>query len=260
MIRNTFSILNGIGERTERRLWGNGILTWDDFINAPDIEVLSDRKKDSCDAYLTSATKELQNSNAKYFAQTVKRREHWRFFDIFKGEAVCLDIETNGLMPNNGGYVTLIGLYNGFDYTCLISGINLSPEHLMEALSGYKYLITFYGSIFDIPFLLRSMPGLNFDIPHFDICFGARKTGFKGGLKSLEADLGIRRDESVQGMNGYDAVILWEYARQGDSKALELLKIYNKEDTVNLLKIAETIYQRLRTQTGIDEYTCCRHI
>jgi uncharacterized protein YprB with RNaseH-like and TPR domain len=64
----------------------------------------------------------------------------------------------------------------------------------------------------------------------------------------------------VQGMNGYDAVILWEYARQGDSEALELLKIYNKEDTVNLLKIAETIYQRLRTQTGIDEYTSCRHI
>jgi uncharacterized protein YprB with RNaseH-like and TPR domain len=132
--------------------------------------------------------------------------------------------------------------------------VNLAPEYLAEAFAGYKYLITFYGSIFDIPFLLRSMPGLHFDIPHFDICFGARKIGFKGGLKKLEADLGIIRDESVQGMDGYDAVKLWEHARQGSREALGLLQLYNKEDTVNLFSIAGTIYQGLRMQTGIEEF------
>ncbi len=55
-------------------------------------------------------------------------------------------------------------------------------------------------------------------------------------------------------MNGYDAVKLWEYAKRGNIEAIELLKIYNKEDTVNLFKIADVIYHRLRLQTGIDEY------
>lgn len=258
MIRNTFSILNGIGERFERRLWKTGILTWADFLNARDIDFCPVQKKILYDEFLATAHRELENGNAEYFARNLRRREHWRLFDIFKGDAVCLDIETNGLMPSSGGVVTMVGLYDGFRYTCFVRGVNLAPEYLREAFSGYKYLITFYGSIFDIPFLLRSMPGLHFDIPHFDICFGARKTGFKGGLKKLEAAIGISRDESVRGMDGYDAVKLWEYAKQGSREALDLLQRYNKEDTVNLFTIAGRIYGELKTQTGIEEYAA-RH-
>ncbi len=98
------------------------------------------------------------------------------------------------------------------------------------------------------------MPDLRFDIPHFDLCFGARMTGFQGGLKRLEVELGIERDEAVKGMDGYDAVKLWEHARNGSTDALDLLKLYNREDTVNLFNMADVIYQRLRSQTGIEEY------
>jgi hypothetical protein len=45
MIRNTFSILNGIGEKLEKRLWRNGILTWSDFINAPNLNFISPKNK-----------------------------------------------------------------------------------------------------------------------------------------------------------------------------------------------------------------------
>jgi hypothetical protein len=45
MIRNTFSILNGIGEKLEKRLWRNGILTWPVFINAPDLNFISPNPK-----------------------------------------------------------------------------------------------------------------------------------------------------------------------------------------------------------------------
>ena len=254
MIRNTFSILNGIGERLERRLWKNGILTWDDFINVSDLNFINPKKKSLFDKYLSSALRELAEGNAVYFAGTIRRREHWRLFDIFKGEAACLDIETSGLMPGNGGYVTVVGIYDGYDYRFLIGGIDLTSENLQRELSGYKYLITFYGSAFDIPFLMRTMPDVKFDVPHFDICFGSRRIGLKGGLKKLEMDFGIERNEAVKGMDGYDAVKLWGYARRGSKEALELLITYNKEDTVNLFKIADIIYQRLRSQTGIEEY------
>ncbi|MDI6744587.1 MAG: ribonuclease H-like domain-containing protein [Thermodesulfovibrionales bacterium] len=254
MIRNTFSILNGIGIKLEKRLWENGILTWSDFIDTQEIHFISSDKKAIFDSRLSSALKELENSNARYFASAIKRREHWRLFDTFKGEAVCLDIETSGLMPDKGGYVTVVGMYDGCDYRCFVRGNGLSSENLNKELSGYKYLITFYGAAFDIPFLFRSMPGLRVDMPHFDICFGSRKLGFQGGLKKLENTMGLERDEAVKGMDGYDAVKLWEYAKNGSSEALELLKLYNKEDTVNLFGIAEVIYQRLRAQTGIEEY------
>jgi hypothetical protein len=254
MIRNTFSILNGIGEKLERKLWSRGILTWDTFINEADIHFISPSKKAVFDESLMDASQALRNSDAVYFSHAIKRREHWRLYDIFKHEAACLDIETNGLMPGSGGYATMVGIYDGVEYTCFIRNQNLTPENLMTEISRHKYLITFYGAGFDIPFLMRTIPGLKFEIPHFDVCFGTRKLGFRGGLKKLESELGIARDETVKGMDGYDAVKLWEHAERGSGSAMETLKLYNREDTVNLYKIAINVYHQLRLQTGIEQY------
>lgn len=254
MIRNTFSILNGIGEKLEKKLWSTGILTWDEFIDATDINFISANKKAVFNESLSSALSALDQSDAAYFARAIKRREHWRLFDIFKGYSACLDIETNGFMPGSGGVVTVIGIYNGFDYKCFIRHQNLTAENVMKEISRYKYLITFYGAGFDIPYLLRAMPSLKFDIPHFDVCFGTRRLGFRGGLKKLETEMGIRRDEAVKDMDGYDAVKLWECIQKGSTEAMELLRLYNKEDTVNLYTIAEIVYRQLRLQTGIEEY------
>jgi uncharacterized protein YprB with RNaseH-like and TPR domain len=184
----------------------------------------------------------------------VKRYEHWRLFDVFKNDAVCLDIETNGLSPNAGGYVTLVGMYNGGGYKCFLRGENLTTDALNEELSKYKYLITFFGSVFDIPFLKSCFRGLKIDIPHFDLCFGARRIGLRGGLKKIEPYFGIQRHDEVKDMDGYDAVLLWQEAERGCCRALNLLMRYNREDTVNLFGIADTIYKRLKVLTGIEEY------
>lgn len=254
MIRHTFSILQGIGEKVERRLWESGVLTWNDFLNTSYISFIGIQKKNYFDSSLSTAQHQLDRANAIYFADTIKRSEHWRLFDVFKKDIVCLDIETNGFMPESGGYTTLVGIFDGYDYQCLMHGVNLTPDNLSQLLSGYKYLITFYGAVFDIPFLKRSMPQCHISIPHFDLCFGARKLGFRGGLKKLEVEFGIRRDDAVTGIDGYEAVKLWEFARQGSSEALDLLKLYNREDTVNLFNMAILLYNRLRVQTGIEDY------
>ncbi|MDH5203835.1 MAG: exonuclease, partial [Nitrospirota bacterium] len=96
MIRHTFSVLNGIGEKLERHIWRRGILTWNDFSNYREIEGISPERKRVYDNQLMQFSSELSIGNAEYFAQIMKRREHWRLFDVFKKEAVCLDIETNG--------------------------------------------------------------------------------------------------------------------------------------------------------------------
>ena len=257
MIKNTFCSLDGIGEKLERRLWREGILTWEDFLGAKAPLGFAPERKRFFDESLFHDRAELDAANAVYFSRRIRRREHWRLFDFFREGAVCLDIETNGYQPDRGGGVTVVGLYDGLDYTCLVRGENLSGETLKRELSRYKCLITFYGAAFDVPFLLRSFGEVKIDIPHFDLCFAAKRLGIKGGLKKLEHELGIIRDESVQGLDGYDAVKLWEYGSRGSREALDTLVRYNREDTVNLMHIASVFYDRLRRSTGIEEYLSC---
>lgn len=254
MIRNTFSLLNGIGEKLERNIWKKGILTWDDFCKCGEIDGISPERKKAYDDQLLQSSLELDLCNAEYFSKIMKRREHWRLFDVFKDNTVCLDIETNGFQPGHGGYVTVVGLYDGYEWKSFIRGENLTTENLNRALEGYKCLITFYGASFDVPFLQRSFPGIRFNIPHFDLCYAARKLEIDGGLKKLETLFGIEREEAVRGISGFDAVKLWEQVKKGSTEARELLLIYNKEDTSNLLRLAAIIYQKLRNSTGIDEF------
>jgi hypothetical protein len=253
VIRNTFTILDGIGQRLERRLWREGVLTWNHFLDT-NPSFISPQRKGFFDETLEFAFTELNEGNAEYFASAVKRYEHWRLYDVFKNDAVCLDIETNGVPSNSGGYVTLVGMYNGRDYKCFIKGENLTTDALNEELSKYKYLITFFGSVFDIPFLKKCFRGIRIDIPHFDLCFGARRIGLRGGLKKIEPCFGIQRHDEVKDMDGYDAVLLWQKAERGCCRSLNLLMRYNKEDTVNLFEMANIIYRRLKTLTGIEEY------
>ncbi len=254
MIRHTFSILNGIGERFEHRLWRSGILTWDDFCRCKEILGIPTLKKLLYNSQLNILSDELNNRNSEFLASNIKKADHWRLFEEFKGDAVCLDIETNGLHYKYGGYITMVGLYNGFEWRYLIRGENLTSRNLSKELKGYKYLITFYGLVFDVPFLLNYFSDIRLNIPHFDLCMAARKLGINGGMKKIEDLFGIPRDLSVQGFNGYDAVKLWRLYQNGNLEARYLLMRYNMQDTVNLFRLAEIFYKMLRDRSGIDNY------
>ena len=254
MITNTFSILNGIGPGIEKQLWERGILNWDDFLSSRSIDFISQRRKRVYDERLEEATSRLEAGDVSYFTRRLKQADHWRLFETFSGKAVCMDIESTGITAEAGGKPTVVGLYDGNEFTAFVKGRNLNTASVMEKLSEYKYLITFYGSVFDIPFLKSTLPGFRLDIPHFDLCFGARALGMKGGLKKLEPLMGIERTEETAGLDGYDAVLLWRRARRGDKKAMRLLVEYNREDTVNLMVIARNLYPKLRASTGIEEF------
>lgn len=254
MIRHTFLLLNGIGEKLEKQIWSKGILTWRDFCECKRIDGVSQEKKNIYDKQLVRSSFELESGNASYFATIMKRNEHWRLFDKFKNDAICLDIETNGYQAGQGGYVTVVGLYDGFEYKHFVKGENLTTDNLNKALAGYKYLITFHGSFFDIPFLIRTFPNIRFNIPHFDLCLAARKLNLNIGLKKLETLFGIKREDNIKNLNGYAAVKLWEEYKKGSLQARELLLMYNKDDTVNLFCLAEILYEKLRDLTGINNY------
>lgn len=255
MIKNTFLVLDGIGEKTERLLWQRGILSWEDFIRTESIPSSLRSRKQLFRESLRYFLVELEHRNEKPFFEFLHRKDHWRLFDMFREDSICLDIETNGLPCSAGGEITVIGLYGKDGLKQYVKGIDLTEDIVREALDPCKLLITFYGSVFDIPFMKRTLCNLDLNIPHFDLCFAARKLGYSGGLKKIETTLGFEREEEIRNLTGFDAVTLWREWERGNTQALHTLLSYNRSDTENLFGIAHILYEELFKQTGFRRYS-----
>jgi uncharacterized protein YprB with RNaseH-like and TPR domain len=249
MIQATFVLLKGIGESTERRLWESGIGDWAAFRTSCSLPGIAPERKILYDRELATAAAHLQQGNARYFSRRLKPRDHWRLFDAFGPRAAFLDIETTGGPPASGE-VTVVGLYAHGVMTTLVRDSSLTEERLRHELRRYDLLVTFCGSIFDLPYLRAKFPSLVLDQPHIDLCFAARRIGLRGGLKRVESLLGIERPRDLQGVDGWDAVRLWQAWRQGSREALDLLLRYNEADTRNLLPLARLVYTRLAERYG----------
>ena len=58
-------------------------------------------------------------------------------------------------------------------------------SHLSQELKKYKLIVTFNGSVFDLPLLKRHFSDIIPDIPHIDLRFLCAKLGLKGSLKDI---------------------------------------------------------------------------
>ena len=249
MLESTFIFLKGVGECTERRLWDEGIGTWDAFLEAPSLPGISQARKTLYDPDVAAAREQLDRRNARHFSRCLKPRDQWRLFEAFRSRAVFLDIETTGTAPHDGD-VTMVGLYGENRMTTLIRNESLTGQRLADELDRYDLIVTFFGSVFDLPFLQAKYPRLRIDQPHIDLCFAARRLGYRGGLKQIESTLGITRHASVQGMDGWEAVRLWYQWQAGDEQALSRLVTYNAADTKNLEPLAEQLYREMVARYG----------
>lgn len=235
MIKNTFTILPKISYTKERNLWSIGIEDWYSFLKENKIKNISEKAKIMYNKQLERASFELEERNSKYFSNLLKPADVWRLYPEFKDEALFLDIETSIYY----GDVTVIGMYNGEDFYTMLQGKNMDKELFKKILANHKLLLTFNGSSFDIPVLERFFK-IKIDIPHLDLRHLCSRIGLKGGLKSIEKQIFIKRDEDVSGLEGKEAVMLWEnFLLTKEWRYLNRLLKYNEEDVVNLKKIAD---------------------
>ncbi len=245
MIQKTFLILEGIGTKKEKNLWREGINNWEDFLKTKKAKGIPQNKKGYYDRKIRQAKQNLYSSNSEYFYNLLPKNEHWRLYDFFKEEAIFLDIETNGLTDDAG--LTVIGLSDGLETKTMIKGINLDFDLLKKELEKYKMIVTFNGSIFDIPFIKKRYGNILPNTPHFDLRFACSRIGLAGGLKEIEKKLGIKRSRVIEKIYGGDAVLLWrKWFATGDEYYLRLLVEYNEEDCINLRYIADYAYQKLK--------------
>ncbi len=244
MIESSFCLLSGVGTTTERRLWRNGIVTWQNFLSSASIEGIGRTRKALYDASVREAQEHRAQEDARYFGVRLRPRDQWRLHEWLRARSVYLDIETDSF-----GQITVIGLYGQGRFTALVRGESLERRRLHDELAQYDLLVTFCGTSFDLPMLLRHFPDLPLDQPHIDLCFLGRQLGFRGGLKAIEAQLGVARSPGLEGLTGRDAIHLWNRWRHSrDDHARTRLLEYNKADCVNLEPLADHFYCQLTRQ------------
>lgn len=244
MLSESFVLLPSIRARREQTIWEQGIKSWEDFNSAKTIKGISKRNKENYDLLLQIASRQLNSKNAIFFSSLMRFSDQWRLYNDFKDEAVYLDIETNGYYSG----ITVVGLSDGFETKTFVRGFNLDKNLIAKELAKYQIIVTFNGASFDLPVLLRYF-GLKINLPHVDLRFVCQKTGYSGGLKSIEKQLGIHRREEVQSITGEDAVYLWEmWKSTGDREYLEKLVMYNEEDILNLRPLATKVIPELWAQ------------
>ena len=249
MLESSFIFLNGIGETTEKRLWEEGIIHWDQFVEATELPGISSARKPLYDREVEEISEEFTRGKWRTLAKRFKSKEHWRFLKAFQARTAFLDIETTG-EPAGHGDITVVGLFANGETTTLVKGQSLTQERLERELARYDLLVTFFGTGFDLPYLRAIYPNLQLDHAHFDVCFAARRIGLRGGLKHIELELGFAREQNLQGLDGWDAVRLWHAWQAGDEEAGITLCQYNEADVKNLEPLANHIYDEFAQRYG----------
>ena len=240
MLERTFVHIPGIGPKTEQYLWQKGILTWSDFL-LHDETALSPGRANLVRQNLEAS---LQNkANIRYFVERLAPSDTWRLFSRFRHKAVYLDIETSGLYQGVDE-ITVIGIYDGQNVKTFVQGINLDEFEI--AIADYELIVTFNGSQFDLPFIRRQFPNIVLPPAHIDLRFFLKKLGYRGGLKAIEKYFGLSRDSDIDGLDGYDAVLLWHAYQNGDKGALDRLIQYNTADIVDLEPLMEQGYEEMK--------------
>ena len=251
MLDRTFILLDRVGDRTERRIWDQGVHTWDDFLGRHKVAPFSPERKNEADAMLEAAKVAMRERRSTFFARRIVNRELWRLYTTFRDDAVFLDIETTGLSRYSA--ITVVGVARGGKFRALVRGQDLTRGELDKALEGARYIVTFNGASFDLPMLRGAYPVDGLELPHLDLRYLAARVGLRGGLKAIERSLGLARDREFAAMSGEDAVHLWRlWERRGNEKALDLLLRYNRADVLNLIEVADQICQEVTSRTFPD--------
>jgi uncharacterized protein YprB with RNaseH-like and TPR domain/predicted nuclease with RNAse H fold len=238
ILPETFVHIDGIGAKTERRLWQAGIRDWESLARTP----LA--RRSTIAAALERSERALARGDLDYFFMALPVSERWRAFADFGPQFVALDIETTGLSTYDE--VTVIGIESEGSYRTFVRGANL--EDAAEVLAGAKGLITFNGALFDLPFITRTFPELTLPGAHVDLRFLARRVGLAGSLKTIEHLAHLQRADQLADITGYEATVLWsEYEYEGRRRSLRDLVAYNAADTCVLRSLAELVVERLYT-------------
>ena len=246
-IRGTFRHLPGISEKREAELWASGLQDWHDLRSViPEQFDLYRRNPKSIEAEIQRSEEALDAEDFSFFAERLPKRELHRIATAFPAKCVFLDIETTGL-SRYYDIVTLVGWSVGGEYFAEVAPSTISK--LIRTLDENPIVVTFNGSLFDLPFLSKHY-GIEWSsYLHVDLRYLAKRVDLTGGQKKIESSLSLKREESIGDVDGAEAVALWFDYKEGDIDALKQLIRYNHADVEGMKRIFEEAISRLNSQS-----------
>jgi uncharacterized protein len=168
MLTNSYIHLPGIFATIERKIWGCGIKSWDEFRKEPHRAGLPESKLKQILEGISTSKEKLNALDHTYFANNLPKKEHWQAYREFRNDTIFLDIETTELSPYHDE-ITMIGVHGSDGTKVFIRGIDL--EDFPQALKRCKVIVTFNRARFDLPFIEHHLPGVSFDQLHIDLLY-----------------------------------------------------------------------------------------
>jgi uncharacterized protein YprB with RNaseH-like and TPR domain len=164
-----------------------------------------------------------------------------------------LDIETSSKHANEGTVVAIGLLEKGEPEVRFALTLQEEREALVwfrERLRNCDRLVTWYGSGFDIPFILTRavVHGIDLavlaEVPMLDLCEWSRANlSFSSySLESVARFLGISGARGFKEFRGADILTLFKLVERGDFEAQERILEHCKED----LRVLKLVHERLK--------------
>lgn len=231
MITEAFLHFKGIGPKNIHKIKEAGFNSWDDIIrNSADLpfgEKLNNSILEEARKYISL----LEDNNIIKLTNSFHPSDKWRVLYRFFHKASFFDIETNPYNWHNP--ITVITCFHRGKIFKYVRGKNL--EEFIDLTQEIELLVSFNGISFDVPIILNHYHIPALPCAHIDLRWIAYHNGHKGGLKSIERKLNIKRPNDLEGVDGMMAVALWDnWERKKDTKSLDLLVRYCSADSLSL--------------------------
>ena len=238
MIRKALRHLPGVGPERLRRFEERGLNTWEDLLGRPNDIPLPSGQRQLLLQHVKEAANALSRGDLTYLTKALAPQDQWRILQHAFDKAAYFDIETTGLGPDS--LITVIACLHQNQLHTFVQGENL--DDFLDLLDEIELLVSFNGASFDVPQVERGFHIAGIPCAHVDlrwVCYHEKMTG---GLKSIEHRLGIQRPQDLHGVDGEEAVWLWEdWIRAHDREARERLLRYCAADVLSLQLLAARI-------------------
>jgi len=242
MLRSTFQLAPGLGEKRELAMWSAGVGCWGDDLRRA-------RLPAALDAALSAAIGAARAAHAAgdiaRLAALIPAREHWRLFGELAADAAYLDIETSDDAVGLEG-ISAIGVLDRRGPRILLAERDL--HRFPEVARDWGLLVTFNGGAFELPILRRALPEWQPPPAHMDLRHVLPRLGHAGSLKEIERGLSalhLARPPHLAGLQGVAAARLFRQGRDGDRAAYRLFAEYNLYDVIGMRTLAAFAYNAL---------------
>ena len=238
MIRECFRQFQGIGPKTAEVLSREGFASWDDCLIREEEMPFNGKRRNKLIDEIRKSQLAYDSHDIEYFTASFPTAEQWRILGNYFDRATFIDVETTGL-SRHSCHASVIAAFHKGEMHSFVYGENLDDFLLLVDDAGL--LVTFNGNCFDIPFLEKTFNIPSIGRAHLDLRWIAWHSGYRGGLKSIERQLGIRRPPHIDGIDGFEAVDLFFQWQRGDASSRDRLIRYCRADVCSTYLIAERI-------------------